>query len=225
MPPAIIAAGISAAGAIGSSLLAGHASSQAANAQSQAAQQGITETRTDLMPWLTAGQSALGGMEGLLGLSGAGAQQSAITGLQNSPLFTSLYGQGKQAILQSAAATGGLRGGNTEHSLFGLGSDLLAQVIQQQLANLGGLSGQGLQAGGYISSAISNLLGQKGAAQAGGIMGSAGGLAGALQGVTGFLGGSSGPFGSSSGGTLGGGYNLGGGTNNYFSSNPLGGGF
>lgn len=187
MPPAIAAAAIGAAATIGSSLIAGHASSKAANAQSNAAQQGITEVRNDMMPWLTAGKSALGGELDLLGLNGGTTQQSAITALQGSPLFTSLYGQGKEAILQSAAATGGLRGGNTEHSLFNLGSDLLAQVIQQQMMNLGNLSGQGLQAGGFISSALSSLFGQQGAAKAGGIMGGAQGLTGALGGLTGFL--------------------------------------
>src|SRR5690242_12018396 len=131
MPPAVAAAGITAAAGIGSSLLAGHAAKKAGQTQANAAQAGIDEqrrefdlTRGDLMPWLTAGQPALGGMLDLLGLNGADKQQSAITGLQNGPLFQSLYGQGKDAILQSAAATGGLRGGNTEHSLFNLGSDL-----------------------------------------------------------------------------------------------------
>jgi hypothetical protein len=73
----IAAAAITAAGTIGSSLLAGHASSKAADAQSNAAQLGIDEqkrefdlSRGDLMPWLTAGQSSLGGMLDLLGLSG-----------------------------------------------------------------------------------------------------------------------------------------------------------
>jgi hypothetical protein len=201
MPPAIAAAAITAAGAIGSSLLAGHAASKAANAQSNAAQLGIDEqkrefdlSRGDLMPWLTAGQSSLGGMLDLLGLSGGDKQQAAITGLQNSPLFTSLYGQGKEAILQSASATGGLRGGNTEHSLFNLGSDLLAQVIQQQFSNLSGLSGQGLSAGGGLATlgqgyanSLSNLFGQQGAAQAGGTIGQAQGFGGALQGLTSFL--------------------------------------
>lgn len=185
---AIAAAVLPAAISAGASIIGGHAASKAANAQSNAAQQGIDETRTDLQPWLSAGQSSLGAMLDLLGLNGSDKQQSAITGLQGSPLFTSLYGQGKDAILQSAAATGGLRGGNTEHSLFDLGSNLLAQVIQQQMANLGGLSSEGLQAGGYVSSAISNLLGQKGAAQAGGIIGGAQGITGALGGLGSLLG-------------------------------------
>jgi hypothetical protein len=188
LPPAIAAAGITAAASIGSSLIGGHAAKQAANDQSKAAQAGINEFRTDLSPWLQAGQSAVGGLEGLLGLSGADAQQSAITGLQNGPLFQSLYKQGQNTILANGAATGGLRGGNMENSLANFGSDLLAQVIQMQIGNLNGLSGQGLAAGGDMASAIAQLLGQKGAAQAGGAMGSAQGITGALNGVAGFLG-------------------------------------
>jgi hypothetical protein len=201
MPPAIAAAAITAAATIGGSLIASHSANKAADAQSDAAQLGIDEqkrefdlSRGDLMPWLTAGQSALGGMLDLLGLNGGDKQQAAITGLQGSPLFTSLYGQGKEAILQSAAATGGLRGGNTEHSLFGLGPDLLAQIIQMQMQNLGGISGAGLNAGGGLASlgankanAITALLGNQGAAKAGGIIGGAQGITGALNGFAGFL--------------------------------------
>jgi hypothetical protein len=214
MPPAIVAAGIGAAGAIGGGLLAGHASSKAANAQSNAAQLGIDEqkrefdiTNSNLAPWLNAGQSALGGMLDLLGLNGADKQQASISGLQSGPLFQSLYGQGKEALLQSASATGGLRGGNTEHSLFNLGSDLLAQVIQQQMGNLGGISGAGAQVGTNLgqmgqnnANAISQLLGNQGAAKAGGILGSAQGWTQALNGVTGFLGSALGGGGGGGGG-------------------------
>jgi hypothetical protein len=187
MPPAIIAAGIGAAGSIATGLIGSHAAKSAANDQAKAAQAGITEARTDLSPWMTAGQSALGGLEGLLGLSGADAQQSAITGLQNGPMFQALMRNGQEAILGNAAATGGLRGGNTEGSLFNLGQDALAQVIQQQVQNLGSLSGQGLTAGGDMASMIANLLGQKGAAQAGGALGQAQGFGSAINGLTGFL--------------------------------------
>lgn len=105
-------------------------------------------------------------------------QQQAIDQLKNSPLFQSLYNTGKDGILANAAATGGLRGGNTENSLARFGGDTLAQVIQNQVANLGGLANSGQSAAGSVgnsnsasTSAISNLLQQQGAAQAGGILG------------------------------------------------------
>ena len=129
------------------------------------------------MPWLQAGQSALGGIEDLLGLSGAGAQGSAIEALRGSPLFASLFDRGQEAILQNASATGGLRGGNTNVDLADFGRDTLAQVIQNQMANLGGLSGTGVGTaqnlgalGANNASNIANLLQQGGAAQAGGIL-------------------------------------------------------
>src|SRR4051812_7283439 len=118
MPPAIIAAGIGAAGSIGGALIGGHAAPRAPQAQTKSAQLGIDEqrrefdqSRTDLLPWLNAGQSALGGLQDILGLSGADKQQAAITGIQNSPQFAALDRVGTEGILQNASATGGLRGG------------------------------------------------------------------------------------------------------------------
>ena len=68
-----------------------------------------------------------------------------------------------------------------EHSLANFGSDTLAQVIQQQIANLGGISGTGQntatnlgQQGQANANARSNLLQSQGQSQAGGILGSAG---------------------------------------------------
>jgi hypothetical protein len=217
MPPAIAAAGIVAAGGIGSALIGSSASRSAANAQSNAAQLGIAEqqreydqSRSDLLPWLTAGQGALGGLQALLGLSGNDAQQAAITGIQNSPQFASLDRAGTQAILQNAAATGGLRGGNVQSSLYNNRADLLAQLIDQQFSRLAGVSGAGASVGANLgqlgagaANAISGLFGQQGAARAGGILGSAGGLSTALQGVTGFIGNNYGSlFGGGGGGIL-----------------------
>lgn len=118
-------------------------------------------TAPTYQPWMTAGTGALGAESNLLGLGGGAAQQAAITGLQQSPYFQSLYNQGTQSVLQNAAATGGLRGGNTNASLYNLGQQTLAQTIQNQLQNLSGLSTQGLSATGQ--------LGQMGMANAGNI--------------------------------------------------------
>lgn len=158
----------------------------AANVQSQSLQQAIDEQRRqfdinqqNLAPWLAAGKTALGQQGDLLGLNGSGTQQSAIDALQASPLYQSLFRNGQDAVLNNAAATGGLRGGNANRSLYNLGQDTLSSVIQNQLANLGGLSGTGkssadsLNTSGSTSAAnIGNLLSQIGSAQAGGIVGS-----------------------------------------------------
>jgi hypothetical protein len=142
------------------------------------------------MPWLQAGQASLGGLMDIIGLNGADKQQAAISGIQNSPQFASLNRQGEEAILQNAAATGGLRGGNVQASLYNQRSDLLAQLIDQQFARLGGISGAGAQTGATIggfgqnaANAIAGLFGNIGQAKAGGIMGQAQGYTQVAQGV------------------------------------------
>jgi len=159
----------------------------AAEVQAAAAQAGINQqnaqfaqTQQNIEPYLGAGTKALGAQQDLLGLNGTGVQQTQLDALRASPLFQQLFGAGQDAVLSNASATGGLRGGNAQRSLYDAGEDTFAQVIQQQLANLGGLSSQGLGAatglgglGAENASQISQLLGNKGAAQAGGILGSA----------------------------------------------------
>lgn len=150
MPPAIVAAGIGAVGAIGGGLLASSGASKAAKAQTGADQAAIGEQQREFnlqqqefAPYLKAGTSALTPLEALTGASGNPAQQAAITALQGSPLYQSLYNNGQEAILQNGAATGGLRGGNMQTSLADFGRDTLSSVIQNQLANLTGLAGLG----------------------------------------------------------------------------------
>ena len=90
-------------------------------------------TAGNYAPYQAGGTAAFRQYGDLLGLNGGDVQGSAIEALRNSPYFKSLYGQGQEAVLQNASATGGLRGGNTEHSLYDLGEQTLAQTIQQQL--------------------------------------------------------------------------------------------
>jgi hypothetical protein len=182
--PALIGAGISAVGGLFGGKGAKKAAKKAALAQQQAAQAAIDQqnmqfqqTRTDNLPFLQAGQQAVGAESNLLGLNGTDAQGTAIQGLKSSPLFQSLYNTGEDALLANASATGGLRGGNTQRGLADFGSDTLARVIQQQLANLGGLRGGGQATGtaigqlsGNNAAQISALLNQQGSAKAGGIL-------------------------------------------------------
>lgn len=163
------------------------AAKAAAAAQTAAAQAGIDQvgardalTQQNLEPFLAGGTKAFGAQQDLLGLNGAGIQQSSLDALKASPLFQQLFGAGQDSVLSAASATGGLRGGNAQRSLYDAGEDTFAQVIQQQLANLGGLSSAGLSAAGTggqlgagAADTIAQLLGNKGAAQAGGILGSA----------------------------------------------------
>lgn len=208
-----------------------NAANTGASAQVQSTQLGIDEQRRQfdavrqlLAPYASAGTGALSAQQGLLGLNGAPAQQSAIDALQNSPAFTSMTRSGENAILQNASATGGLRGGNVQGALAQFRPALLAQLIQQQFQNLGGITSLGQNAAAGVGNAgmntgnaISGLLGnqgnalnaaaqQAGAAQAGGALangraqaqafGSLGGGLGLFSGLGGFSG-----WGNSSGGT------------------------
>jgi hypothetical protein len=155
---------------------------RAATTQAGAAEKGIAEQRrqfdalVELMtPYVTAGEGAISQQQALIGLQGPEAQQQAIAGFEQSPLFQSLVKQGEEAILQQGAATGGLRGGNIQAALSQFRPQVLNSLIEQQYNRLGGLTsiGQSSAAGqgtSGISSAsnISNLLANQGQAIAGG---------------------------------------------------------
>lgn len=170
------------AGGIYSSSQQGKAAGKAADAQSEASQAGIDEQRrqfdamqTLLKPYVTAGNQSLKAQQNLLGLNGANAQQQAINGIKAGPAYTSAMTSGANLINQNAAATGGLRGGNTIDALGRYGGDLLTTLTQNQFANLGGLTSLGQNsaaqtgnAGMQSASNISTLLAQQGSANAGG---------------------------------------------------------
>lgn len=190
-------AAIGAGASIISGLIGKNGAKKAAAAQTAAINSAIGEqrrqydqSRSDFMPFLGAGNGALGQTQDILGLNGNDPQAAAIAMLKASPAFTSLYNTGQDTILQNAAATGGLRGGNTQNSLAQFGSGLLAQVIQQQLGNLGGLINVGSgtaanmgQLGQSSAGNISNLFTQQGRAQATGIAGQAAAMQGMVNGI------------------------------------------
>ncbi|WP_394659890.1 hypothetical protein [uncultured Novosphingobium sp.] len=145
------------------------AANQAMQAQTAALNRAIDignqqfqQTRSDYMPYTQAGTAAIGDLSALLGLGGLselGATQAgrdrqaeAIAQLPQGPLYQSLYRNGEEALLQNAAATGGIRGGNTQRGLADFGSDVLANVYQNQLSNLSGVAGLGLGATGSVAS-------------------------------------------------------------------------
>jgi hypothetical protein len=154
-------------------------------------------------PYIQAGEQALQGAQGLIGLRGAGEQQAAINQIQQSAQFQELARQGEQGILQNASATGGLRGGNTQAALAQFRPALLNQLIESQYGKLAGLTSMGGSAAQNLlnmgqqsasgiataeqqrSANIGNLLTQMGAAQAAGITGAANAQ---IQGLSGAVG-------------------------------------
>lgn len=137
---------------------------------------------------------ALQAYQNLSGLNGPDAARAAISGIEQGAEFGSLARQGENAILQNASATGGLRGGNAQHSLAGFRSNLLSSLIDRQLSRYSGLAEMGQNAAaGVGSSALTTgqrnaaLMQQAGAAQAGGALAGGNALAGAVGGIGGML--------------------------------------
>ena len=174
----------------GAVLVGGYMSSQAqAGAASDASDAQVAASNADiaqrqkqfeavqalLKPYVDTGTSALGKQGDLVGLNGTSAQQQAIDALKASPYFQSQLKTGENSILANASATGGLRGGNTQAALAQFSPSLLAQTIQQQYQNLGGLTSVGQNAAAGVGNAgmttangVSAALQQQGAAIAGG---------------------------------------------------------
>lgn len=187
-----------------------NAAEDAANAQMGAAHEGIAEQRRQfdkvlelLGPYLEGGKAGMAGYRALAGVDGAQAQQAAIQQLQDSPQFGSLVQQGEDAILQNASATGGLRGGNVQNGLAKFRSNLLTNLIDQQLGRYDRLTTFGQNSAAGAGSAAmttgtnnANLLQQAGAAQAGGIVAGSNAITNALGGIGGFFAGQGQPAGT-----------------------------
>ena len=160
-----------------------------------------------LSPYAEAGTGALQGQLALAGLSGVDAQREAISAIEQGGEYQSLVGAGEEAILQSAAATGGLRGGNVQGALAQFRPQVLSSLINQQYNRLGGLTNMGLTttqnlatigqnaaagvgtAGLQTGSNISNLYGQQGAAAAGSALASGQAWGNVLGGIGQYAGG------------------------------------
>ena len=186
MPDPVTALVVGGSQLVGSSMQAS-AAGEAAGIQAGAAQAGIEEQRRQfdamrelLKPYTEAGVPALQQQQAFLGLQGPEAERAAIERIRGGETFQALAGQGEEALLQRASATGGLRGGNIQGALAQFRPQLLSSLIDQQYGRLGGLTTMGQRSAAGVGTAgmesgtnIANLLGQQGAAQAGGALGEA----------------------------------------------------
>lgn len=177
-------AAITAGAVLGSAVIQSQAAGDASDAQVGAARESraartaaFADTQRLLQPWITTGVDANAGQRDLIGLGGKDAQQAAIDGLKNGAEFGSMKTVGENAILSNASATGGLRGGNVQAGLAQYDQSLLATLINQQYTRLGGLSKDGLTAGGQVAGIGTNVanansddINGAGAATAGGIL-------------------------------------------------------
>ena len=158
-----------------------NAASDAAGAQTQAAEAGIQEQRRQfdavqalLKPYVEVGTPALAQQRALAGLGTPEEKQAAIAAIEGGAGFQAQVRQGEEALLQRASATGGLRGGNIQAALAQFRPQMLQQEIDQQYGRLAGLTSLGQQSAAGVGTAgmqtgarISGLYGDIGAAQAG----------------------------------------------------------
>lgn len=162
-------------------IMQSNAASDAAGAQTAAAEAGIAEQRRQfdlvqqlLKPYVEAGTPALQQQQALIGLQGPQAQQEAISALEQGAGFQAQVRQGEEALLQRASATGGLRGGNIQAALAQFRPQMLQREIETQYGRLGGLTSLGQQSAAGVGTAglqtgarVAGLYGDVGAAQAG----------------------------------------------------------
>lgn len=172
MPPAIIAAGIGAAGAIGGSLISSHATGQASDAaleaqrENNALQKQIYDLNTvNETPFMSTGTNALGQLNAELQ---PGFDWNSY--LSNNPQYKFLQQRGIGAVDASASAGGTLNSGGTLKALEEFGQGLASSSIndiqnrQQNLAGIGltaanALAGVGTNYANAVSSNNNNAAG------------------------------------------------------------------
>lgn len=190
-------------GKITGSDAAAKAARQAGQVQAAASREGIAETRRQfdvtqgmIQPQIEAGDLAREQQLRLLGLRGAGEQEAALGAFQQSPGQRFLQERAQRNLLQNASAIGGLGGGNVRSALVEQGVGFAQTDLQNQLAQLSGLSGSGQAATGAVgqlgaqqAGTTAQLLGQAGQAQASGLLGAAQAQQAGQQQLLGTLGG------------------------------------
>jgi len=186
MPDPVTALVVGGSQLIGSSMQA-DAAGEAAGIQAGAAREGVAEQRRQfdallalLKPYTEAGLPALEQQQAFLGLRGPEAERAAIERISGGERFQELTRQGEEALLQRASATGGLRGGNIQGALAQFRPQVLNSLIEEQYGRLGGMTTLGQRSAAGVGAAgmetgtnVANLLGQAGAAEAGGVLGEA----------------------------------------------------
>lgn len=145
-------------------------------------------SRKQAEPFRQAGLAALGQQQALMGLKGVGAQQQAFEQFQESPGQAFLRERGEQALLRQSAAIGGLGGGQVRSELQRQGIGFAQQDLQNQLARLGAMAGQGQAVTGNVAQLGANMATQVGQQQIQAGQALASGQLGAAQAQNRFMG-------------------------------------
>lgn len=193
----VIAAGIAAVGSVAGAVIGSNAASSAAKKQAQSAQNALNyqkqqsaQTRADLLPYNTGGQSIFGQYQSLLGAGPKGAAGIQST-LENLPGYQFTRDQGLLATQNNATSSGLGVSGNALRAAAGYATGLanstygtyanqlyqgaaLGENAAAQAGNLGQMGAQN----------VGNQYINQGNAQAGGIIGSANALSNGLNGLS-----------------------------------------
>jgi len=140
---AAIGAGVSGVAGLAGSALQSSATSSASSNAINAETQMYEQTRADLSPYNTAGQTATTQQENLLGLNGQDAANSAMSKFQASPGYQYQLSQGLKSVDEGAASQGMLLSGAAVKAEEAYGSNLANQDFSNYYNRLSGLSTTG----------------------------------------------------------------------------------
>ena len=107
------------------------------------AKQVYDEQKEYLAPYIEGGETALTRQMAISGLAGEEAQQAEYDMIKNMPGFQEMIASSEEAILQNAAATGGVRGSDPSKFLARNRSEMLRQEVMDKYNMYGQISGQG----------------------------------------------------------------------------------
>lgn len=149
-----LGAGASMYGANSAAKSQSSAAGQAAQAQQQAMQwqkDVYGNTGGNLNPFITTGQGANSLLASMYGLNGDQALgENALARFAESPDYKFAFQQGQAGLENSAAAKGGLLGGNQIRAQTEYGQGLATQNLGNYLTRLGGMSTQGQNAAAML---------------------------------------------------------------------------
>jgi hypothetical protein len=172
----VIGGALGAVGSIGGALIGGQSAQDAANAQIQAAQLAIAEqqreydqTRTDHLPWLTTGSSALDQLAKIYGLDTyqngqvqKGTGTNDFSSFWKAPDYNIAMQQGIAGVDAGAAARGSLDSGATRKAEATYASNLGTSQFNNYANRLAGIAGVGQTAADFVGTAGQNTANQIG---------------------------------------------------------------
>jgi len=152
----VIAAGVTAAAGIGTSLLQSNATSKAADKANAVQREMLAQSRADLEPWRTAGQGALPQVQNAAGMNGQEGYDAAMQAFHTSPGYKFQLDQGLRAVDAGAAANSFGRSGAVLKAEQAFGSGLADQSFKDYYNRLFDLSKLGETAASGQATASQN---------------------------------------------------------------------